>query len=243
MPKTPNKQNPLAPRPNHDVEHEEHWVSVSDLMGGLMMVFLLIAVVYMVQLEIESRKIRDVAVLYDRLRTQLYEDLYEEFEKDLPRWGAELNRDLSLRFYDTEVLFPQGEDTLRPAFREILEDFFPRYLDIITSPKYREDILEVRIEGHTSSDWGTLPEREAYIRNMALSQARTRTTLAYLLSLPEVSDERGWIKAHLTANGLSSSKPVMDNDVEDPVRSRRVEFRLRTDAESRIEGLLGEESF
>jgi len=28
---------------------------------------------------------------------------------------------------------------------------------------------------------------------------------------------------------------------EDPVRSRRVEFRLRTDAESRIEGLLGEE--
>ncbi|WP_051234830.1 OmpA family protein [Marinimicrobium agarilyticum] len=243
MTKTPDKQNPLAPRANHEVEHEEHWVSVSDLMGGLMMVFLLIAVVYMVQLEIESRKIRDVAVLYDRLRTQLYEDLYEEFEQDLPRWGAELNRDLSLRFYDTEVLFPQGEDTLRPAFREILEDFFPRYLNIITSPKYREDILEVRIEGHTSSDWGTLPEREAYIRNMALSQARTRTTLAYLLSLPEVSDERGWIKAHLTANGLSSSKPVVDNGVEDPVRSRRVEFRLRTDAESRIEGLLKEESF
>ncbi len=237
-----NDQNPLAPRPNHEVEHEEHWVSVSDLMGGLMMVFLLIAVVYMVQLEIESRKIRDVAVLYDRLRTQLYEDLYEEFEKDLPRWGAELNRDLSLRFYDTEVLFPQGEDTLRPAFRDILEDFFPRYLAIITSPKYREDILEVRIEGHTSTDWGSLPESEAYIRNMALSQARTRTTLAYLLSLPEVSGERDWIKAHLTANGLSSSKVVTENGVEDPVRSRRVEFRLRTDAESRIEGLLVEES-
>lgn len=243
MTKAPDKQNPLAPRPNHDVEHEEHWVSVSDLMGGLMMVFLLIAVVYMVQLEIESRKIRDVAVLYDRLRTQLYEDLYEEFEKDLPRWGAELNRDLSLRFYDTEVLFPQGEDTLRPAFRDILQDFFPRYLDIITSPKYRDDILEVRIEGHTSSDWGALPESDAYIRNMALSQSRTRTTLAYVLSLPEVSDERGWIKAHLTANGLSSSKPVTENGVEDPVRSRRVEFRLRTDAESRIEGLLSEESF
>src|SRR5690554_7620369 len=89
-----NQVNPLAPRANHDVEHEEHWVSVSDLMGGLMMVFLLIAVVYMVQLEIESRKTRDVAVLYDRLRTQLYEDLLQEFSDDLPRWGAELNRDL-----------------------------------------------------------------------------------------------------------------------------------------------------
>tara|TARA_R100000093_G_scaffold70997_1_gene45495 strand:+ start:317 stop:955 length:639 start_codon:yes stop_codon:yes gene_type:complete len=210
-------------------------------MGGLMMVFLLIAVVYMVQLEIESRKIRDVAVLYDRLKTQLYDDLQEEFGDDLPRWGAELNRDLSLRFYDTEVLFPQGEDTLRPAFEAILSDFFPRYLAIITSPKYRDDILEVRIEGHTSSDWGNLPEREAYIRNMALSQARTRTTLAYLLSLPDVEPERAWIKAHLTANGLSSSKVVTRNGQEDEIRSRRVEFRLRTDAESRIEGLLTEE--
>lgn len=241
MTQRPNEPNPFAPRPNHDVEHEEHWVSVSDLMGGLMMVFLLIAVVYMVQLEIESRKVRDVAVLYDRLRTQLYEDLHEEFSDELPRWGAELNRDLSLRFYNTEVLFPQGEDKLRPAFEVILADFFPRYLDIITRPKYREDILEVRIEGHTSSDWGDLPEEEAYIRNMALSQARTRTTLAYLLDLPEVARERDWIKSNLTANGLSSSKLIEENGEEDPVRSRRVEFRVRTDAESRIEGMLEEE--
>lgn len=240
MSRTPRPEQPLAPRPNHEVEHEEHWVSVSDLMGALMMVFLLIAVVYMVQLEIESRKMREVAVLYDRLRTQLYEDLREEFEEDLPRWGAELRRDLSLRFYDTEVLFPQGEDSLRPAFREILADFFPRYLEIITSPKYREDILEVRIEGHTSSDWGGRPEREAYIRNMALSQARTRTTLDYLLSLPEVASRRDWVKAHLTANGLSSSKLIMSDGEEDPARSRRVEFRVRTDAESRIEALLME---
>lgn len=234
--------NPLGPKPNYDVEHEEHWVSVSDLMGGLMMVFLLIAVVYMVQLEIESRKVRDVAVLYDRLRTQLYEDLNEEFESDLPRWGAELKKDLSLRFYNTDLLFPQGEDELRPAFRTILADFFPRYVNIITSDKYRNDILEVRIEGHTSSDWGELPEDQAYIRNMALSQARTRTTLAFLLELPQVGEQRDWLKAHLTANGLSSSKPVIEAGAEDPVRSRRVEFRLRTDAESRIEGLLQEES-
>lgn len=213
-------------------------MSVSDLMGGLMMVFLLIAVVYMVQLEIQSRQIRDVAITYDRLRSQLYQDLLDEFKEDLPRWGAELNDDLSLRFYNTEVLFPQGEDSLRPAFRDILADFFPRYVDIITSATYRNDILEVRIEGHTSSDWGDLPEDEAYIRNMALSQARTRSTLAYLLELPPVTAEREWLKAHLTANGLSSSKLILDNGEEDSVRSRRVEFRLRTDAESRIEGLL-----
>jgi len=240
MSKKPLSKNPFNPELRNEVEREEHWVSVSDLMAGLMMVFLLVAVVYMVQLEIETRKMRDVAVLYDRLRTQLYHDLLAEFGPDLPRWGAELNPDLSLSFYDTEVLFAQGDHNLRPGFTEILDDFFPRYVKIVTSPTYRDDILEVRIEGHTSSDWGSEPPDVAYIRNMALSQARTRSTLEHLLELPEVHAQRDWLKAHVTANGLSSSQPVLVNGQEDPARSRRVEFRLRTDAESRIESLLQE---
>ena len=223
-----------------ETEREEHWIAVSDLMGGLMMVFLLIAVIYMVQLEIESRKIKDVAILYDRLRTQLYDDLYREFKDDLPRWGAELETDLSLRFYNTEVLFDRGEDQLRPAFEVILNDFFPRYVAIITSDKYRQDILEVRIEGHTSSDWGFATSgNDAYIYNMELSQARTRSTVAYLINLRSVALERSWLTAHLTANGLSSSKPVTNEDgSEDSERSRRVEFRVRTDADSRIATIL-----
>jgi len=225
---------------SQEAEREEHWVAVSDLMGGLMMVFLLIAVIYMVQLEIESRKIKDVAILYDRLRTQLYDDLYAEFKDDLPRWGAELENDLSLRFYNTEVLFDRGEDELRPAFEAILQDFFPRYVNIITSDKYRQDVLEVRIEGHTSSDWGfAVTENQAYINNMELSQARTRSTVGYLINLETVAQERQWLTAHLTANGLSSSKPVLNGDgSEDSERSRRVEFRVRTDAESRIATIL-----
>lgn len=232
--------NALESPLSSEIEHEEHWVAVSDLMGGLMMVFLLIAVIYMVQLEIESRKIRDVAILYDHLRTQLYEDLNNEFKDDLPRWGAELDTDLSLRFNDSEILFARGDDELKPNFKTILDDFFPRYVRIITSEKYRNDILEVRIEGHTSSDWsGAASSDTAYILNMALSQARTRTTLGYLLGLPAVTDHRAWLTAHVTANGLASSKPVLDSaGEEDEVRSRRVEFRVRTDAESRIATIL-----
>ena len=233
-------KNELNSPLSRNVEHEEHWIAVSDLMGGLMMVFLLIAVIYMVQLEVESRKIKDVAVLYERLRTQLYEDLQREFAPDLPRWGAELSRDLSLRFYDTEVLFAQGDDKINPAFQAILDDFFPRYIRIITLEKYRNDILEIRIEGHTSSDWGNMVgQSEAYIRNMALSQARTRSTLAYLLALPEMLNQKMWLTAKLTANGLSSSKPILGIDrKEDLIRSRRVEFRVKTDAESRIAAIL-----
>jgi outer membrane protein OmpA-like peptidoglycan-associated protein len=70
---------------------------------------------------------------------------------------------------------------------------------------------------------------------MELSQARTRSTLRYVLSLPQVRDDVVWLRGHLTANGLSFSKLITDSQhVEDPVASRRVEFRVRTNAEEKI---------
>lgn len=221
-------------------EDEAHWISVSDLMSGLMMVFMLVAVVFMLSVERERDKIRDVAILYDTLRTQLFQDLQQEFAPDMPKWGAELDEDLSFRFNNADVLFDQGKADLKPEFKLILANFFPRYMRIITQEKYRQDILEVRIEGHTSSAWaGAVNADDAYIRNMDLSQQRTRSTLAYVLAMPEVEAQKDWLKAHLTANGLASAKVVRDTqNVENPERSRRVEFRVRTDAEGRIATIL-----
>ena len=226
---------------NLSQEEGAHWVAVSDLMAGLMMVFLLVAVAYMVILERETEKIKEVALLYQQLRDELYQDLYEEFKDDLPRWGAELKaEDLSLQFYNTDVMFDVGKSSLQPEFREILSDFFPRYTRIITLDKYRDDISEVRIEGHTSSDWtNARTDDEAYIKNMRLSQARTRSTLGYVLALDNVQHEKSWLKGRMTANGLSSSKLVLNPfGEENSERSRRVEFRLVTDADSRITEIL-----
>lgn len=221
-------------------DETEHWISVSDLMGGLMMVFLLLAVIYMVELEIEKRKIEEVILLYEKLRTELYQDLYREFEQDLPKWGAILEQDLTLRFLNAEALFDNGEATLKESFRVILEDFFPRYLRIITLEKYKEAITEVRIEGHTSSQWSNASdETAAYFFNMALSQARTRSTLEFLYGLKKIEKDKYWIRERFTANGLSSSKIIFTAKGEEDVeKSRRVEFRLITDAESQLLKLL-----
>ncbi len=220
-------------------ENEEHWLSVSDLMAGLMMVFLLIAVVFMINAEQERRTVTDVALLYERLRLELYQDLLAEFEEDLEDWGAELDDDLTFRFNREDLLFDRGETSLQPQFADILADFFPRYMNIIHQPRYRDDISEVRIEGHTSSAWGGVSEDEAYILNMELSQARTRAAAAFLLDLDAIDDVKPWVKTHLTANGLSSSRLVMTEDgEEDEARSRRVEFRVQTDADQRIEDIL-----
>jgi outer membrane protein OmpA-like peptidoglycan-associated protein len=195
---------------------EEHWIAVSDLMSGLMMLFLLIAIMYLVIVERKNEEIERVVVLYEDLREELYQDLLAEFATDLPRWGAQLDEDLRLRFTNTDLLFEEGESSLRPQFASILSDFFPRYLGILTSEQYRDDVLEVRIEGHTSSSWSQAStDDEAYMRNMALSQERTRSALGYLMDLQAVSHEKNWLRQHLIANGLSSSQLITQSNGEE----------------------------
>lgn len=220
---------------------EAHWIPLSDLMTGLMMMFLLIAVVYMVQIEAESRKMKEVAVLYDELRTKLYEDLSREFAADLDRWGAQISKEnLTVRFKEPEVLFALGSSELKPRFKEILDEFFPRYVRILTSDKYRDSITELRIEGHTSSVWtSSVDPQQSYFLNMALSQERTRSTLQYVMSIPSLKGDIKWLEQFATANGLSFSKLVRTSDGrEDRAASQRVEFRVVTDAERRIARIL-----
>jgi outer membrane protein OmpA-like peptidoglycan-associated protein len=220
---------------------DAHWIPLSDLMTGLMVMFLLIAVVYMMRVEAESSSIKEVAIAYNQVRDELYADLESEFQADLPKWKAELVKaDLAVKFTEPEVLFASGSSALRPEFKSILDDFFPRYIKILTSDEYRGSVTEVRIEGHTSSEWyNGATDRFAYFQNMALSQERTRSTLQYVMSLPQSAPQEGWLREHLTANGLSSSKLVLDaKGREDSPRSRRVEFKVRTDAETRIARIL-----
>lgn len=150
--------------------------------------------------------------------------------------GAEFDANLALRFKEPEVLFATGRDELNPRFKEILKNFFPRYLKIITSDKYKSSIQEIRIEGHTSSIWnGLTSSEEAYFQNMTLSQARTRSTLQFALGLNEARSDSDWIKQHVTANGLSSSKPILNSDGSENIKkSQRVEFRIITDSEAKM---------
>ena len=59
----------------------------------------------------------------------------------------------------------------------------------------------------------------------------------YVLNNKELNSKE-WAKTKLTANGLSSSKPILKNGIEDKEKSRRVEFRVRTNAESRMVKIL-----
>lgn len=214
--------------------------STGDLMAGLLLVFVLILASTLLRLENEFERKVQFAKDYKLLREELYLDLLEEFKDNLSEWSAVIDKDtLSMRFNEPDVLFDQGKDIVKDRFNRIIADFFPRYIAILSSAKYKESIEEIRIEGHTSSEWtGRENADEAYYLNMQLSQNRTRNVLRSAMQTIEDRLLRDWTRSKMTANGLSSSRLVVLNGEEDKSASRRVEFRVRTDAESKIAAFL-----
>ena len=225
----------------HDEQEENHWLSVSDLMAGLMMVFLFISIALMRSAFMERDTIKQIAVAYQENQVAIYDALNDAFRKDLEEWDADIDENtLTFTFKSPDVLFRTGEITLSPTYQTLLDEFFPRYMQVLEP--FQESINEVRIEGHTSSDWNwDSTEQEAYFNNMKLSQGRTRAVLDYVYNQESSTPYREWIKSHIAAVGLSSSKLIYDiSGDEDKAQSRRVSFRVITNSDIQIKRILEE---
>lgn len=210
-------------------DSDAQWISVSDLMAGLMMVFLFIAVIYAKDADSRAKNVTEIVNEWQDSELEIYRALEREFKDDLPKWNAEIDRDsLTIRFLSPEILFKAGKAELTDKFKTVLDDFMPRYIDLLIS-RFDTKIDEVRIEGHTSSEWSSsVSDSEAFIRNMQLSQARTRTVLDYSINMTGTQYFTPWMIKRVGAHGLSSARLIMRDGVEDKKRSRRVEFTIKT---------------
>lgn len=204
-------------------------LSTGDLMAGLLFIFILLLMGALLQVQEKAEEDEQVVKKYDQIKTQLYIDLQDEFKDDLKVWRATVDSTLCIRFQEPAMLFDNDKAELKPLFKDILNDFFPRYIKVLSRPEYRENIVEIRIEGHTDSNGG-------YFHNMELSQNRTRSVLEYCFGLM-TREQITWAKGLITANGLSSSQPILVHGIEDKSLSRRVEFRVRTNAEKHLEDI------
>lgn len=240
-------------------EDNSHYVSLADIMTALMLIFLFVSVsvIRYAQKKYENySRCEQITETYFNKKESLYKDLNEEFKRNLSSWNAEITSDLSFKFTEKSAQFNRNEAVLRPEFQEKLKEFFPRYIK--TLAPYRDQIQEIRIEGHTDttgpcdvasseicimkdgpySVFGDYTnEQKNYLYNMGLSQARAKNVLAYCLSLAPDLD---YVKQYITANGLSYSKLIKDSKgVEDPDASRRVEFKVLLKAEDNMKNIKG----
>lgn len=216
---TGNNENPFA-------------LSTGDLMAGLLFIFVLLLSYALLQVQEKAESDEQIVGEYNRIKTQLYIDLKSEFKEDLKTWNAVLDSiDLSVRFQEPSTLFDYDSYTLKKKFKDILNDFFPRYIQILSHPNYIDNIQEIRIEGHTDN-------KGSYFYNMRLSQDRTRSVLEYCMNLQPLQNKQEWIISKVTANGLSFSQPITDGVNVNDKLSRRVEFRIRTNAEKQLEDIV-----
>ena len=103
--------------------------------------------------EKQVERVKRDSLRYFQTQTAIAKALKTEFQNDLLTWGASVEPDGTVRFYNPSVLFKQNEDKLTPEGQLLLKEFFGRYINILYGTKFRDQIAEIRVEGHTSSEW------------------------------------------------------------------------------------------
>ena len=200
--------------------NESQWINIADIMSALMMIFMFIAIAFLYQI-LEEKKIYKV---------ELNKALHKEFDRDLENWKAVITPDNIIRFNSPFII---GDDAIPEDFSIILTSFFPRYLKVLTKDEFKNEIDEIRVEGHTSNGWGDKNQKQSYLYNMNLSQKRASNVLELCYNIQDniIDTNILWLQSNLRANGMSFSKLLYINSDEiipDQARSRRVEFRVVT---------------
>ena len=78
------------------------WMSVSDLMTGLMVIFLFIAIAYMI-------RVRDDISEYKDTKEEIYNRLKNKFsDQEIANGIISVNPDLSMRFLQATTQFQSG---------------------------------------------------------------------------------------------------------------------------------------
>ena len=218
-------------------QNDSNWISIADMMTALMIIFMFIAINYIMQI-----------IEYKFIEEDIYNALKAEFSKELVEGKIELGPDGTIRFKtDNSNLFESNQYYLTKEFKEYLTAFMPRYWEIINSKKYLDYIKEIRIEGHSDTDPPNTGE-DSYLYNLKLSSRRANQVLEFIRERPSYVNATPKEKARMdflfTSIGFSYARALNDqnqyvhldtNKVVNNQLSRRVEFRIITSNEKLIE--------
>ena len=107
--------------------NESNWRSFSDndRFDGHIYMFIAISYINEVQKKQQQRDI--IFEEFKATKEELFSELENAFKDDFNEWEVELDKDLSIKFTNPEVLFESGQTNIRPYFSTILNDFLPRY--------------------------------------------------------------------------------------------------------------------
>lgn len=228
-------------RKNQD---DSNWISIADMMTALMIIFMFIAINYIIQI-----------IEYKYVEEEIYNSLQTEFNKEIEEGDIELGPDGTIRFKTEDYnLFEINSFELTSYFKQELKDFMPRYWKILNSEDYLSYIKEIRIEGHSDTQPPVTGE-DSYTFNLTLSSKRANQVLSFLRKQPSYKnaslDEKRRMDFLFTSIGFSYARALNDekkyiyldsNKVVNNDLSRRVEFRIITSNERLVEKIYEKQS-
>lgn len=188
---------------------------------------------------IKSLQIEEMKRTIDQImgvRVHLVNELKAEFNDSTT--GITVDDKTGAILFDTDILFEFDRADLKPESYQFLDEFVPKYLDVLLESGYEDYVAEIIIEGHTDRSGG-------YLYNLELAQDRAFSVASYILGEEfPYKNIQEHLEQKLTVNSKSYSDYRTDENGEySAEESRRVEFKFRLKDEeilNRTREILGE---
>jgi len=196
------------------------WISISDLMAGLLIIFILTLTYFMLNLSQATAQLTESNSKRAEILLTI-EGLLKEKGinvKVIPEYGV-------LRLPDG-ILFNPGKAEINETGRNVIGVLAPILYDVLTRPEYIGSVETVFIEGHT--DNRPLASGR-FASNWELSTQRAINTWRIMEdtvpSLENLKNGRG--EQIISCSGYAYSRPVASNDTpEGRKENRRIDLRF-----------------
>jgi chemotaxis protein MotB len=220
---------------NND-EEVTYWLSFSDVMSSLLIIFLLLFVYkildynqeiknYNQALASKEAKIQELS----NVRRKIIERLLEQFGENI-----QIDKSTGAIKLRSEVLFDYNKSELKPEGKTFMTQFMPKYLEVLLGDKEIKDSLSrIIVEGHTDNEGN-------YLYNLELSQDRALSVVKYIISDNVNKNYLNDIEQYVSAIGRSKADLIKKDNVVLPAESRRVEFKFQLKDEDTIKAILNE---
>ncbi len=210
----------LRIKSENDGDGNIFWITMTDLMTGLVLVF--VVMFFYTYLNSHQEKMTQMIA---------QENATKSIQEALVKQNIDATVDpISgvVKISDLE-LFELNSYTLSDKGKEYLDKFAPTYFNSIFSDKYmNENLDKIIIQGHTDSQTyaGEYTADEQYMKNMELSLNRAYTVANYMTNTPYNKENGDRLRKMILVEGASFSNPILTNGKEDFAKSRRVELKL-----------------
>ena len=207
-----------TPRPRRakDEAEKPFWISFSDLMTALMVLFLVAMAVALMGVTQGLRKIEETRKDREETIQSCIADIDQIAQK--PEFKGVKVRGQTIDFGSLAEFRKNGNE-LSPERMAFLRSFVPQVLEVARHPHCQKWLKRFVVEGFASQEG-------SYLYNLNLSLARSQRVLCVLLdasahNAPSQSD-RQLIRQLFLVGGSSFNAAILDQ----PEKSRRVELRL-----------------